>query len=481
MENERAKRALIVDDSKSARAFLARILDKYEIEVDTAESAEQAIEFLRTGRPDVIFMDHLMPGMDGFQAVQLIKNNPRTATIPIMMYTSQEGELYVGQARALGAIGVLPKQIQPADVSKVLYQLKLIRDRRSDQQLTFTPANPEVTGAVGAAANSPAIVAGAPAAGAVAAAASPHLPAAPELRAMVDSVVRERVSDLRRELAVHLDDQHTRLLSDIRATMHELVPAPAPRAEAAPQDRPAQPWGWLAATLGLGLAFIALTILFLREVDARRQATAELARIGALMDTMAARVEAGQRAAAAAQAALAESMGVGAMSLAPGGVALAAASSDPALVAREPVPYGEIPLAGSRIPPLRAALMKLVGDRYAGIVQVRTYPGSFCLVGNATEGYSLAPDDLAYARCDVVGNPAYDGLEPSQRESLGFANLVAESRRMTSGALKVRVLSGSPADTLVAYPSIDDRLTAGDWNKAGVVNNRIEVRTAATR
>ncbi|MCW5573943.1 MAG: response regulator, partial [Steroidobacteraceae bacterium] len=131
------KRALIVDDSKSARAFLSRILTRYEIEVDTAESAEQAIEYLAGQRPDVIFMDHLMPGMDGFQAVQIIKNNPRTATIPIMMYTSQEGELYVGQARALGAIGVLPKQIQPADVSKVLYQLKLIPDRRIEEQRAF--------------------------------------------------------------------------------------------------------------------------------------------------------------------------------------------------------------------------------------------------------------------------------------------------------------------------------------------------------
>ena len=121
-----AKRALIVDDSKSARLFLARMLEKYEIDVDSAENAEAAIEYLASHRPDVIFMDHMMPGMDGFQAVQAIKNNPRTATIPIMMYTSQEGELYLGQARALGAVGVLPKQIKPTDVSKVLYQLHLV-------------------------------------------------------------------------------------------------------------------------------------------------------------------------------------------------------------------------------------------------------------------------------------------------------------------------------------------------------------------
>src|SRR6185503_12791589 len=134
-----AKRALIVDDSKSARVFLSRILEKYEIDVDSAETAEAAIEYLASHRPDVIFMDHMMPGMDGFQAVQAIKNNPRTATIPIMMYTSQEGELYLGQARALGAVGVLPKQIKPTDVSKVLYQLHLLQDRRSPQQTSFRP------------------------------------------------------------------------------------------------------------------------------------------------------------------------------------------------------------------------------------------------------------------------------------------------------------------------------------------------------
>ena len=53
-----AKRALIVDDSKSARLFLARLLEKYELDVDNAENAESAIEYLTTHRPDVIFMDH---------------------------------------------------------------------------------------------------------------------------------------------------------------------------------------------------------------------------------------------------------------------------------------------------------------------------------------------------------------------------------------------------------------------------------------
>ena len=133
-----SKRALVVDDSKSARAFLARILERHEIEVDAAESAEAAIEYLARNKPDVIFMDHMMPGMDGFQAVQTIKNNPRTSAIPILMYTSQEGDLYLGQARALGAEGVLPKQIKQADVTRMLFQLRLVSDRRSAEQATFS-------------------------------------------------------------------------------------------------------------------------------------------------------------------------------------------------------------------------------------------------------------------------------------------------------------------------------------------------------
>jgi CheY-like chemotaxis protein len=136
-----SKRALVVDDSKSARAFLSRILERHEITVDAAESAEAAIDYLTRNRPDVIFMDHMMPGMDGFQAVQSIKNNPRTAAIPILMYTSQEGDLYLGQARALGAEGVLPKQIKQADVTKMLFQLRLVSDRRTREESIFTTAN----------------------------------------------------------------------------------------------------------------------------------------------------------------------------------------------------------------------------------------------------------------------------------------------------------------------------------------------------
>ncbi|RFA33749.1 PleD family two-component system response regulator [Alkalilimnicola ehrlichii] len=99
------KRALVVDDSPSARMLLKRQLERHDIVVDTAPSAEAALEYLLYQRPDAIFMDHMMPGMNGLEAVRRIKNDPATAMIPVIMYTSKEGEVYVGQARALGAIG----------------------------------------------------------------------------------------------------------------------------------------------------------------------------------------------------------------------------------------------------------------------------------------------------------------------------------------------------------------------------------------
>ncbi len=125
------KRALVVDDSRTARQSLAKLLAQHDLEVAFAETGEEALTFLHHELVDVIFMDHTMPGMDGLEAVSAIKGNPRTATIPVMMYTTKEGEVYVSQARALGAVGVLPKQVQPGVLFDMLKKLALVTERRS--------------------------------------------------------------------------------------------------------------------------------------------------------------------------------------------------------------------------------------------------------------------------------------------------------------------------------------------------------------
>ena len=137
------KHALIVDDSKSARVVLKRMLEELDLDVDTVESADDAINYLKKKHPDVIFMDHMMPGMDGFEALKLIKDNSQTAVIPIMMYTSRGGEVYLSQARALGAVGIIPKTISHVGLKESLFKLGLLDDRRKEDS-NKTPTDPDM-------------------------------------------------------------------------------------------------------------------------------------------------------------------------------------------------------------------------------------------------------------------------------------------------------------------------------------------------
>jgi CheY-like chemotaxis protein len=256
-----SKRALVVDDSKSARAFLSRILERHEIAVDAAESAEAAIDYLTRNRPDVIFMDHMMPGMDGFQAVQSIKNNPRTAAIPILMYTSQEGDLYLGQARALGAEGVLPKQIKQADVTKMLYQLSLVSDRRIREQTTFTASHhaPDLVSA-----NESAIVIDQPSADAVLGNAAPVATQADqqfslllpkmtlEIRAALDHSLQKEIAALRTFIGSTLESHSVRLQGDVASLMPAARPPHLDLPTVMPERRAwSAIFGWLLAVIGV--------------------------------------------------------------------------------------------------------------------------------------------------------------------------------------------------------------------------------------
>jgi CheY-like chemotaxis protein len=432
-----AKRALIVDDSKSARLFLARVLEKYDIDVDSAESAEAAIEYLSGNRPDVIFMDHLMTGMDGLQAVRAIKNDPRTATIPIMMYTSQEGEVYLGQARALGAVGVLPKQIKPADVSKVLYQLHLVPDRRTSEQSSFTAVTPR-------------------------AAATPAEPGAPSPRALTESTLREHFAELRRALVAGVDTQTDRITAEVRALLLEALPPPPPLP---PADRAAlraaTAWPWILASVALAVALVS-SALWWRSVQLLGRLEAEIAQLRA------------QQTAPAFAAPVSPQAGAA-------GAFEASESTPPSAGSHEikpivvPVPYGAEPLGGARMDIIRQQLYRLVRQKVTGIADIKTFAGRFCLLGNALEGYSPAPEETLVSRCDLVGNPSEDAFT-APRIPLALANLIGEIRSTTRGALAVQVLAGDPANVFAPYPTASTYLNAGEWNRAAIANNRVEIR-----
>ncbi len=127
-------RVLLVDDSKSARFALRKMLERDGYLVDMAESAEEAMGYLNENHPDVIFMDHYMPGMDGFEAARLIKSQPTTATIPIVMCTSKDDADYFEQAKANGAVDILAKPATPNQLSNVLGKLTRTIETMSTEQ-----------------------------------------------------------------------------------------------------------------------------------------------------------------------------------------------------------------------------------------------------------------------------------------------------------------------------------------------------------
>jgi len=83
------KSVLIVDDSPTERYFLNELLLKHGFTVTTAENADDALIKLRGTLPDLILMDVVMPGMNGFQLTRQLSKDPATESIPIIMCTSK--------------------------------------------------------------------------------------------------------------------------------------------------------------------------------------------------------------------------------------------------------------------------------------------------------------------------------------------------------------------------------------------------------
>ncbi len=86
------KKILIVDDSPTERHVLNDMLTKAGFEVVASDNGEDAIQKARQLKPDVILMDVVMPGLNGFQATRAISRDPDTRSIPIIICTSKSQE-----------------------------------------------------------------------------------------------------------------------------------------------------------------------------------------------------------------------------------------------------------------------------------------------------------------------------------------------------------------------------------------------------
>jgi twitching motility two-component system response regulator PilH len=107
---------LVVDDSATERFFFAELLSKNGYQVVTAENGAEAVTKAKSERPDLILMDVVMPGQNGFQVTRTISRDPDTAHIPVIICTSknQETDRYWGMKQ--GARDYLTKPVDPKDL-----------------------------------------------------------------------------------------------------------------------------------------------------------------------------------------------------------------------------------------------------------------------------------------------------------------------------------------------------------------------------
>lgn len=111
---------LVVDDSMSARFALTRALQSYDLKIAQAKTAEEALDMVGQIHFDLIFMDHVLPGMNGLEAVEKIRQLEAYARTPIVMCTSNDSADYIEEARSRGATDVLSKPPQDPALQSIM-------------------------------------------------------------------------------------------------------------------------------------------------------------------------------------------------------------------------------------------------------------------------------------------------------------------------------------------------------------------------
>jgi CheY-like chemotaxis protein len=117
---ERTASVLVVDDSKDMRDLLREVLDSAGWQVKVASTGQRAMRLMASQRPDVVLIDLLMPGMNGFTLRSAMLRDPRLASIPVIILSAY----WARPSETLDAAAVLPK---PVNIDRLLETLDRLR------------------------------------------------------------------------------------------------------------------------------------------------------------------------------------------------------------------------------------------------------------------------------------------------------------------------------------------------------------------
>jgi CheY-like chemotaxis protein len=114
------KRALVVDDAEMNSELLSEFLSEFEFETDIASNGEEALDFLRAQKYSIVFMDHLMPVMDGIEAMHIIEDENLCPDTPVIMVTANDEISDFQRYVCAGFADYMKKPFSCAEVGEML-------------------------------------------------------------------------------------------------------------------------------------------------------------------------------------------------------------------------------------------------------------------------------------------------------------------------------------------------------------------------
>lgn len=127
MTSVKPKHVLVVDDEKDLRKVLEYNLKKEGYDVSLAETGEEALKAVEKRLPDLVLLDLMLPGTDGLEVCRILKSNPRTRTVPVLMLTAKGSETDEVVGLEIGADDYVTK---PFALKVLLVRVKKLVQRR---------------------------------------------------------------------------------------------------------------------------------------------------------------------------------------------------------------------------------------------------------------------------------------------------------------------------------------------------------------
>ena len=103
------QKILVVDDDEHILRSLSQYLELEEFNVLSASNGQDALNIFEREKPDMLVLDVMMPGMDGFQVLEKIRGNPETAKVPVLMLTARDQHSDIMRGYQMGATSYLVK------------------------------------------------------------------------------------------------------------------------------------------------------------------------------------------------------------------------------------------------------------------------------------------------------------------------------------------------------------------------------------